>query len=778
MRLFVTEKPSVARDLARVLGARTSGDGCIDGDGVRVTWCLGHLIETASPEAHDPRWKRWDPETLPILPRQLVLVPNARTRGHFAKVKRFLTDRRVSQVINACDAGREGELIFRYVYEVAGCTAPVLRFWVSSLTPAAIRTGLERLRPGADFDALGHAARCRAEADWLVGMNATRALTSRANTLLSVGRVQTPTLALLVSREAEIEAFVPETYHEVQAALVAEAGPWTARWIGPVGAPPPADARTQGRLADRAAADALAQRLTGSPARVVAAERERQTVPPPLLYHLTALQQAANRRFGLTAQQTLQAAQALYEKHKLLTYPRTDSRHLTQDVAAGLPAVVQAVAQAGPWATEAQALAAQGWPTPSRRVVDDSKVGDHHALIPTAKTPALGALSRDEQRIYELVVRRTLAALMPPAVYAKTRLEAEAAGERLEARGRVRLEAGWEAVDPPAPPKGDAAAEAVLLPRVEVGDAAQVTAAEVLAKQTRPPPRYSEASLLGAMERAGRTLEDAALRAAMREAGLGTPATRASILETLLRRGYIDRQGKQLVPSTLGRALIDALPVPALTQAALTGAWESRLQAIADGQAPAMPFRRDIRGFVREIVRALLAAPRVVTPEGPTARRGRGKGRGKGRGRARTRSGSRDRAAPAGPTRERRAAPRRAASAQATRPTAQPRKAAAPSGPAQGPACPACGAGHIIRGQRGWGCDQWRAGCRFVVAFEQDGVTVPDDEADRLFRQGQTRLFATRPDPQARRGERQFRLVLDGSAPGGARWVARGEPTG
>ena len=729
-----------------------------------MTWCLGHLIETAKPEKHDPRWKRWAPENLPILPRKLELEPVKRTRGHFSKVKRLLRDRRFTEVVNACDAGREGELIFQYVYQVAGCQKPVLRFWVSSLTPQAISAGLEGLRPGSDYEPLAHAARCRAEADWLVGINATRALTSRADTLLSVGRVQTPTLALVVRREAEIEAFVPETYHEVFAQMAAPAGQWRARWIGAVGAPPPEDRKMMGRLADAQQAAALVQKLTGADARIVAAERKRQSVAPPQLYHLTALQQAANRRFGMTAKQTLETAQALYERHKLLTYPRTDSRHLTHDVAAGLRASVQAVSQDGPWASVAQRLLEEGLPKLSRRFVDDSKVGDHHALIPTQTTPNVGRLNVAERRIYELVVRRTLAALLPPAVYAQTRLEAEAAGERLEARGRVRLEPGWEVVDPPAPPKGRAKDEVLELPLVEVGDPARVDAAEAKAKQTRPPPRFTEATLLGAMERAGRVLDDAALRAAMREGGLGTPATRAATLETLIRRDYIARQGKNLVPEPTGVALVGAIPIEALTSPQLTGAWESRLQAIADGRAEAMPFRRDIRDFVRTVVTALLAAPRVQTPGGGDGwRKGRGKGgrgkggRGKGGGKP---SWRREGAAPA----------------QAKRPARSPAKPAAakPAAPSR-PHCPACNEGEVIRGNAAWGCTRWRVGCRFVVPFVFDGVAIPEDEADRLFRQGKTRLFATREDPSASRGTRTFRLDLAPGEPGNLRWAKRGD---
>ncbi len=725
MKLFVAEKPSVARDLARVLGANTRRDGWLEGNGVRVAWCLGHLVEPAPPDAHDARWKRWDPALLPMLPPQLKLQPIKKTRAHFTGLKRLLNARDVDVVVNACDAGREGELIFRYVYVLAGCTKPTQRFWVSSMTPAALRAGLQRLRDGADFDALGAAARCRAEADWLVGMNATRGLTALGDSLLSVGRVQTPTLAMLVEREDAIESFVPEPYWEVEADLTAPKGDWKAQWIGPADQPPPkADDPQRGRLSDAATAEALAARLRGAEGVVTAAERTTQQVQPPPLHHLTSLQREANKRFGLTADQTLKAAQTLYEKHKLITYPRTDSRHLTRDVAATLPAVVAAV-ETGPWAPHARRALDAGPPALGKRYVDDAQVGDHHAILPTDLRPDASKLTGDVGKVYDLIVRRLLAALHPPAVYAKTRLEVEAAGQRLEAKGRVCLDPGWEAVEPPARRDDDAPA----LPPVEPGDPARVRDARSLAKETRPPPRFTDATLLGAMERAGKSLDDAALRAAMRDCGLGTPATRAATLETLIRRGYVGRQGKALTAEPPGRALIGALPVDALKSPTLTAQWERRLQAIAEGADPPMAFRRDIRRFVADAVAALRAAPRLQVPTATPPTRG-----------GRRRSGG-----------ER---------------TKTPRVRVARSAPDGPPRCPLCHEGTIVKGNRGWGCARWREGCGFVVWFERDGVRIPEDEAERLFRQGTTRPFAVPPGQTE-----QARLVLDLTAEGRVRWA-------
>ena len=800
IRLFVAEKPSVARDLAQVLGATRKREAYIEGDGVWVTWCLGHLVEPAPPEAHDARWKRWDPALLPMLPPTLTLQPITRTRDHFSKLRALLRDKHVGTVVNACDAGREGELIFRYVYQLAGCDKPVLRFWVSSLTPTALRAGLANLRPGAAFDALGAAARCRAEADWLVGMNATRGLTALGGTLLSVGRVQTPTLAMVVEREQAIEAFVAEPYWEVEADLSSPKGDWTARWIGAVGVPDGPDEKTRGRIGDAPTAARLVELLRGAEGVVTAAERTIQEVPPPALHHLTSLQREANRRFGLTADQTLKAAQALYERHKLITYPRTDSRHLTQDVAATVPARLEAV-NIGPYAPHAQRVLNAGPPPLGRRHVDDAQVGDHHAIVPTEQRPNLERLAGAERQIYDLVVRRLLAALHPVAVYARTRLEVQAVGQRLEARGRVLLDAGWEAVEPPqgaekgagrgngrgareggaregGAREGGAREDAVMLPPVEPGDPARVTEARAQSKETRPPPRFTDATLLGAMERAGRPLDDAGLRAAMRDCGLGTPATRAATLETLIRRDYMQRQGKVLVPLPAGRALVDALPVEDLRSPRLTAEWEQRLHAIAEGRADAMSFRRDIRRFVAHAVEALRGAPPVRLPAAamPRARRGTSAG-GKSRRRALTPPKA------AGPTAPRatRAAPKatppvvgeatpragRKATGRAT-PRSAPRtarEAVAPTAPTSPPRCPLCHEGTIMRGNRGWGCDRWREGCAFVVWFEHDGIRVPDAEAERLFRTGRTGPFARPPGSDA-----DAALVLDLLAEGRVRW--------
>lgn len=881
VRLFVTEKPSVARDLARALGIPTStrGETCLRGERDWVTWCLGHLVEIAEPHEHDPQWKRWSPDSLPILPEEIRLRPIARTRSHLQAVGALLRDREVSEVINACDAGREGELIFRYVYQHARSRKPVRRLWLSSLTSQAIRAGLAQLRPGRALDPLGAAARCRAEADWLVGMNGTRAYTLRADGLLSLGRVQTPTLALIVAREEAIENFVPEPYWVVKAQLAAEGdeGPqrWEARWRDPRVRPPreqqggarrergdPKEAALAERLPSAEAAAAVVAAIQGQAGRVSEVVRREEQVPPPLLYNLTALQQEANRRFGLTAEATLKAAQELYERHKLLTYPRTESRHLTRDLAATTPGIVESLEGAFPEIVSP--LLSGGLPRLSRRFVDDAQVGDHHALIPTGKEPRLEGLGRDVARVFDLVARRFLAAFHPAARYAKTRIDSEVAGHLLRAEGRVQLDPGWERADPPARKRGER-----LLPAVQRGQPCACEEASSEERATRPPRRYNEAGLLGAMERAGRRLEewDAAgaedsgegpaeagglaggglgggvgereLRAALRDQGLGTPATRAATIETLLRRRYLVRSGRNLVPSPTGRALIGGLPdgpASALKSARLTGEWEARLARVARGEADPERFRRDLRGFVADLVSCLGAISPVGLPEEARSR-GRGgsrSGRGRsGLGRSRSGGGHSGGARSGGARSGARAGARREASRGRTRgsrsggrsggaagswegarsrgggavasrsgsPRSSPGRSSSGRGSTgtgstgtgsvgrggsrvpseagagrarRGPRCRMCREGEIVRGRRGWGCNRYRQGCRFVVWFHHEGVEIPPGEADRLFRRGKTRLFAAHPV-----SGRRARLVLSPDREGNVSWeeTKRGRST-
>jgi DNA topoisomerase-3 len=740
MQLIVAEKPSVARDLARVLGVTTARRHWIEGAGRVITWCVGHLVELDEPAAYDARWKPWRLDTLPMLPDEFRLRPVAATRDQLDAVTQLLGERRFREVVNACDAGREGELIFRNVYRLAGARLPVRRLWISSLTDEAIGDGFARLRPGAELDALADAARARAEADWLVGLNATRALTVRRraagdDALYSIGRVQTPTLAMLVAREQAIRAFVPTDYWEVEGDF---GFPATWRYGG------------RARLAASPLADAIVARATAEGAGTVESLTRRAVrEPPPLLFDLTSLQRTANRRFGFSAGRTLELAQSLYERHKVLSYPRTASRHLGSDLIAELPSLWRALAAVDDYAPFAERLLAHP-PAPPKRVFDDAKVQDHHAIIPTTRARP-GHLDGDERRLFDLVARRFLGAFFPDAEIELTDVvvcvgapsrndniekknddksiknndsvnhnapseneelvrDLPAPPDRFHARGRVRRAAGWQEVaglDEPAdlPP----------LPALTEGQRL-IGRFAARAKKTAPPRRHSDATLLAAMESAGRGVEDEAHRRAMKDRGLGTPATRAATIETLIARGFVARDKKLLVPTEMGIALVERLPVESLRSAELTGAWEARLARVARGEEARGAFMRDIERFVREVVAAICAAPVApITREAqPMARRT-------------TRPIERST----------KATVNRAAKTIANK-TTKPieKKTARPIEKKTARLiCPLCRRGAVVRGQHNWGCERWRDGCAFLVC--SDGLS--DAQLRELVREGETR---------------------------------------
>jgi DNA topoisomerase-3 len=627
----VAEKPSVARDIARVLEARTRGEGRLVGNGYVVTWAIGHLVALAQPHEIHPEWKRWAPESLPLIPEQWPLIVLPDTKAQFDVVDAVLRDASVDEVVCATDAGREGELIFRYLYEKAGCRKPVRRLWLSSLTPEAIRQGFRQLRPGRDLDPLADAARGRSRADWLFGMNLSRAGTLAHGETLHVGRVQTPTLAMLVAREKAIREFVPEDYKEVAATFEAPGG----RYQGTFFRPPVPTAEAKRLPADGAEAKRIVDRALAGRADVESAKAETRRVPPPLLYDLTDLQRHANRLYGMSAKETLATAQSLYEEKKLLSYPRTDSRHLSADIAATLPAVVAAIA-----APHRERLApGTGEKTLSKRFVDDGKVTDHHAIIPTT-VPAEGlTLSLAESRIYDLVCRRLLMAWHPDHVFAVTTVitkvaAADASFDRYHSSGTAVESIGWKVLEPKSPrpakeakPRDDDAREdgQELPPGLTAGLGVKVLEAEAVSKRTRPPRRFTDATLLTAMETAGRTLDDRELAEAMKESGLGTPATRAEIIETLIRREYVERQGRLLAATERGIRLVERVH-PDAKSPALTGEWEAQLARIQRGEADLAGFMKRIEDHVRALVKATLAGgvaspgpDTPATPPGPPA---------------------------------------------------------------------------------------------------------------------------------------------------------------
>ena len=593
MRLIVAEKPSVGRDIAGALGKHRRGEGALVGEGWIVTWALGHLAELAPPDAYGEQYKKWRLETLPILPERFKVRVNQRTREQFAVVKDLLRDPSVTEIVNACDAGREGELIFAYLYGLSQCTKPVLRLWISSLTPEAIREGFDALRDGKSMKPLQDAARSRSEADWVVGMNATRAYSVRFGTVgnvLSVGRVQSPTLRLLVDREREIEDFKPVKFWTVHARFARNENGYDGVWFR----------AKQSRLKERRAAEEIAEKARGGTGVVRKAEKKTATEKPPLLYDLTELQRNANARFGFTAERTLRGAQSLYEERKLITYPRTSSRYLSKSLVGGLKKRVEAAGALPSLASFTEKLLEMPKLPTNKRIVDDAKVTDHHAIVPTGKK-LTGELRPDEAKVYDLVARRFLAVFFPAARFENTTVITEVKKETFLSKGRVVLEAGWRALYPEGV-GGRKEKEPPVLPPISMGQEWTVAKVGIKEGETKPPPRYSESALLGAMETAGKFVEDEELRQAMKDSGLGTPATRAAIIERLIKVGYVEREKKVLVPTPKGRALISLLEKSQLSSPELTARWEERLAKMEQGAERRPDFMADIKNFTTSLV--------------------------------------------------------------------------------------------------------------------------------------------------------------------------------
>jgi DNA topoisomerase III len=702
--LVIAEKPSVARDLADALpGTFENNDTYLESEDTVITFAVGHLVELTDPEDYDERFKKWRMADLPIVPEEFRLRARDKKAEKQLKVIHKLLQRDdVDRVVNACDAGREGELIFAYIYETSGVDKPVERLWISSMTKAAIKDGFEKLRPGEQLRQLEAAARSRSEADWLVGMNATRAATIRGRAwvggVVSLGRVQTPTLALMVKREREIQAFVPEPYWLVHAQFDPR---YEGLWFE----------GDETRLKDGKRAEEIAAKVSGVSGVVESVERKEQSERAPLLYDLTSLQRDANRRFGFSARRTLQAAQSLYEDKKAITYPRTNSRWLSGDLVSQLKPTAATLQPIGEYAAAAKfVLGLQQLPL--GRVVNDSKVSDHHAIIPTDVEHQLDRFSPDERRVFDLVARRFLAVFHPPARYARTTVVTLVEEERFRSRGKITLEPGWRGVyglesdeDRKArQQEEDSENESAELPPLEQGQQVRCAAAEVEAKETKPPPRYTEATLLSAMETAGKLIDDEELREAMKESGLGTPATRAETIETLIRREYIERAGKDLTPTPKGLQVISMLEEHPLTSPELTGDWEKRLTDIERGADQRGAFIKDIEDFTRSTVEKIAALDKEkLRPERVEL----------------------------------------------------------------GP-CPRCGAetGEIIKeNSKAYGCTSWKsreeAGCGFVIWKRVAGRTLTPEIARQLLEEGKTKEVISGFRSRAGKPFRA-RLVLNG----------------
>jgi DNA topoisomerase III len=697
MRLIVAEKPSVGRDIASALGKHRRGKGALVGSGWTVTWALGHLAELAPPDAYGEQYKQWRLETLPILPERFKVRVNQKTREQFAVVKDLLRDHSVTEVVNACDAGREGELIFAYLYGLSQCKKPVLRLWISSLTPEAIRQGFDSLRDGRSMKPLEDAARSRGEADWIVGMNATRAYSVRfgaVGNVLSVGRVQTPTLKLLVDREKEIEDFKPEKFWTVHARFTRGGDSYDGIWFR----------KKLNRLKEQKAAEQIAEKVRGGTGIVRKAEKKTTTEKPPLLYDLTELQRNANARFGFTAERTLRAAQSLYEERKLITYPRTSSRYLSKSLVGSLQKRVDAAGALPSLAPFAEKLLDLRELPTNKRIVDDAKVTDHHAVVPTGKKLS-GELPPDEAKVYDLAARRFLAVFLPAARFENTTVVTEANKETFLSKGRVVLEAGWRALYPDGV-GGKKEKEPPVLPPIEVSQEWRVAKVGVKEGETKPPPRYSESALLGAMETAGKFVEDEELRQAMKECGLGTPATRAAIIERLIKVGYVGRDGKVLVPTQKGRTLISLVESSPLSSPELTARWEERLAKMEQGAERRPDFMSDIRGFVTSLVEEVSAM------EG-------------------------EKLAAFSRNRE-------------------------PLG-----ACPKCGSS-VVETKKAYSCSAWKtSGCDFAIWKQVSGKRLSQSQAKQLLKRGRTgqltgfKSKAGKPYAAALKLDRDHRVRLD-----------------
>ncbi len=680
--LVIAEKPSVARDIANALPGRfTNNESFLEGDEYVITFAVGHLVELVDPEDYDEKFKKWRMADLPILPDAFRLQPrDAKSKKQLTVIHKQMKRDDVDRIVNACDAGREGELIFAYVYETAGVEKPVQRLWISSMTKTAISEGFEKLRPGEQLKPLELAARSRSEADWLVGMNATRAATIRGRAwvggVVSLGRVQTPTLALMVKREREIQAFTAEPYWLVHATFDPR---YEGLWF---------EGDETRIFADEPKATAIAEKVAGKTGIIESVERKEQKQSPPLLYDLTSLQREANQRFSFSARRTLQAAQSLYEDKKAITYPRTSSRYLSGDLVPNIKPTAGTLFTI-PEYEEGARFVVELAELPLARVVNDAKVTDHHAIIPTDVEHNVSEFSPDERRVFDLIARRFLAVFHPQARFERTTIVTLVEEERFRTRGKVTIDPGWRRVygEESEEEKQAAAAEedaetSAELPRVENGQAVTCVTAQIEGKETKAPPRYSEATLLSAMESAGKVIDDEELREAMKESGLGTPATRAETIETLIRREYIERASKELMPTPKGIQVITMLDEHKITSPELTGDWEKKLADIEQGTFDRKKFMKEIESFTGEIVEQIAALDKEkLRPE-------------------RVELGL----------------------------------------------CPRCGSetGEIIReNSRAYGCTSWKsreeAGCGFVIWKRVAGRTITPELARQLMEEGKTK---------------------------------------
>ncbi|NRX95793.1 DNA topoisomerase-3 [Clostridium beijerinckii] len=579
--LVLAEKPSVGRDLAKVLKCNQNKGSYIEGSKYIVTWAMGHLVGLMDPEGYDNKYKEWKMETLPMLPKHMKLTVLKKTGRQYNEVKKQLLRNDVSDIVIATDAGREGELVARWILEKSGVKKPLKRLWISSQTEKAILDGFRNLKPGAAYENLYKAAVCRAEADWLVGLNVTRALTCKYNAQLSAGRVQSPTLSMIVLREDEIRNFKPKTYYTLEG----KTRGFNLAWV---------NKDNNSRIFDEEFANKVASKLKNSEGKIVNINEANKKKFSPALYDLTELQRDANKIWGYSAKQTLNIMQRLYENYKILTYPRTDSRYITTDIVATIPDRLKAIS-IGEYRIVAEELL-KGKIIGNKSFVDNSKVSDHHAIIPTEQKPNLALLSSEERKIYDLVVKRFLSVMLPPFEYIQTTIEAEVQGEKLVAKGKVIKAKGWKKLyDRLEEDSDEEEIKEQVLPTVSIGDSIRVESVNIKKGETKPPARFTEATLLSAMESPHKyiNVSKEAAKTLGETGGLGTVATRADIIEKLFNSFVIEKKGKEIIPTSKGKQLMELVPKD-LKSPLLTAKWESQLDEISKG-------KRDDHSFIKEM---------------------------------------------------------------------------------------------------------------------------------------------------------------------------------
>jgi len=672
MKVCVTEKPSVARDIARLLGANDRHEGYFEGNGYQVTWTFGHLCELKEPNDYFDQWKRWSLGQLPMIPQRfgIKLKDDKGIKQQFNVIKNLIAG--AEEVINCGDAGQEGELIQRWVYQKAQCSKPVKRLWISSLTDESIRKGFQQLKESKDFDNLYFAGLSRAIGDWVLGMNATRLYTlkySRSRDVLSVGRVQTPTLAMIVARQREIDNFVPENYWELK-----------TKYRGVT------FNSTRGRFKTEGEANDIVEQIKELPLNVTSVETKKGREAPPRLFDLTSLQVECNKKFGMSADEALRTIQSLYEK-KATTYPRVDTTYLSDDIYPQVPGIMQAMV---PYANLTAPVLALNKLPKSKKVFDNSKVTDHHAIIPTNVNPATVAMTPEEKRVYHLIAVRFIAAFYPDCEFNTTTVLAQVGEYGFKATGKEILKPGWrELYNKPADKTDDEGKEKTddedngVMPHFEVGESGPHEPS-VLKRTTQPPKPYTEGTLLRAMETAGKTVDDEELRDAMKENGIGRPSTRAAIIETLFKRRYIRKERKSIAPTLAGIQLIDTIHEPLLKSASLTGLWEKKLREIERGEYSAAQFIDELKKMIGEIVLNVL--------------------RDNNNGSIEVEQGK----------------PAKPKSPSAAGGTEKPKKPRAPriKSIEQIP-CPVCGKGHLLKGKKAYGCSEYKNGCNTVLPFTE-----------------------------------------------------------